>query len=112
MIKPDPERAKQAKDAVVVEPIGNKPVLVAGMPTRLRFRIYNRATGIGIDGLEDVNVLGFSPPAWQHRYHATPSGEGTYAFEIALPRPGAYYLYAESSTAAPDSTSNGSSRLT
>ena len=61
VIKPDPERAKQTKDAVVVEPIGNTPVLVAGMPTRLRFRIYNRATGIGIDGLNDVNVLGLFP---------------------------------------------------
>ena len=99
VIKPDPDRAKQAKDAVVVEPIGNTPVLVAGIPTRLRFRIFNQTTGLGIDGLEDVNVLGFSPPGWQHRYRAAPSGEGTYVFEITLSRPGAYYLYAESSTA-------------
>jgi YVTN family beta-propeller protein len=98
-VKPDPARAKRVKSKILVEPLEEAPSLVAGMPARLRFRISDSVTGDPKDGLEDVTVLAFSPPAWQRRYHATPSGEGTYTIEMIPPHPSAYYLYAESPTA-------------
>jgi hypothetical protein len=98
-IQPDPERAGRAKPAVRIEPLDKPPDLVTGTTTRLPFRIRDGATGAPRDGLEDVTVLAFSPPSWQQRYHAEPSPGGTYAIELTPPRPGAYYLYAESPTA-------------
>jgi hypothetical protein len=98
-VKPDPNRAGRAKAVVRVEPLDEAPTLVTGMPARLRFRITDAVTGAPKDGLEDVTVLAFSPPAWQRRYRAEPSGNGTYAIEIIPPEPNAYYLYAESPTA-------------
>jgi hypothetical protein len=98
-VKADPELAKRLKPAVVVEPLDEAPAPAAGEPARFRFRIVDRSTGAPRGGLEDVTVLAFSPPGWQRRYRAEPSAQGTYAIEVTLPRPGAYYLYAESPTA-------------
>jgi len=99
VVKPDPDRAKRAKPAIVVEPLDGARVQVAGIPAQLQFRIAGQGTGLPMDGLQDVTVLAFSPPGWQRRYRAEPSGLGTYAIEMTPPRPGAYYLYAESPSA-------------
>jgi YVTN family beta-propeller protein len=98
-VKPDADRAARAKSGVLIEALGKAPDVVAGKPARLRFRICERATRAPKDGLEDVTVLAFSPPGWQHRYRAEPAGEGIYVIEMTPPRPGTYYLYAESPTA-------------
>jgi YVTN family beta-propeller protein len=98
-VKPDPERVKRAKSAILIEVQDKVPDLVVGMPARLRFRIADRGTGQAKNGLQDVTVLTFSPGGWQRRYRAAPCGEGTYAIEMTPPRPGVYYFYAESPTA-------------
>jgi YVTN family beta-propeller protein len=95
-VKSNPDLDRRVKAGIVIEPLDGTPKLSAGDPVRLRFRVTDRATGALKNGLADVTVLAFSPPSWQRRYHAEPSGEGTYSIEMTPPRPGAYYLYAES----------------
>jgi hypothetical protein len=98
-VLPDPERAKRAGVGILVEPVDGTPDVTAGVPARVRFRMTDRATGDPAEGLEDVTVLALSPGGWQRRLRADPEGAGIYAIEWSAPRPGVYYLYAESPSA-------------
>jgi hypothetical protein len=98
-VKPDPTRVKSTQAAISVEVLPDATIPVAGQPARLRFRILDRETRTPKGGLDDVTVLAFSPPSWQHRFRAEESDTGIYTITMTPPRPGGYYFYAESPAA-------------
>jgi YVTN family beta-propeller protein len=97
-VKADPAgaTAKQAGPPRL-EVRSQQTAIKAGEAEKYQFLLTNAQTGQPMVGLEDLRVLFFTPVGnWQKRAQAKALGSGEYETEVALPRPGIYYVFFES----------------
>ncbi len=60
----------------------------------VRFRLSEKRTGQGKEGIRDVTLISFRTPGRDRRQTvAREAGEGVYVAELNLSKPGAYYVY-------------------
>jgi DNA-binding beta-propeller fold protein YncE len=78
------------RPAIRIEPLVAKTDLSAGEPVTLTFRLTENGAAVSPEG--PVRVLVFSPP-WQRRTVAEAIGEGVFAVEFTIPRPGFYTVH-------------------
>lgn len=92
VVEPDPERERQRLAALPARVRALEPpsTMDAGEPVLFRFQINDPRTGAPIDGLDDVQLMAFSPNNWNQRWIATGQGNGVYEAAIELPAAGSY----------------------
>ena len=97
-VKPNPSSAAaRSKGPPRLEVVSRQTEIKAGETARVKFLVTNAQTGEPLAGLEDLRVLFFTPADnWQKRVHAKATAAGEYETEVALPRPGTYYVFFES----------------
>lgn len=77
--------------SITVEPLFKQREFKPGEPVTLTFKITDSATGLGVAGLKDVQVLAFELPGiWQQRQWARDLGGGLYEATQVFPRVGLY----------------------
>ena len=92
-----PEKLKLDGAKLRIEYLMEGKKVLAGQATKIRFKLFDTATGQPKDGLEDVRVLVFlAPGIWQNRGLAQAIGGGIYEVSFTLPQSGLYYIYVES----------------
>jgi YtkA-like len=89
-----PEATKTVKGPTFrVELVQSASPLQAHVPTRITFKVLDKASGLPITGLKDARALIFQPPGtWQQRKSAIEIGAGVYVVEPTFPRAGLYTL--------------------
>jgi len=89
----NPEKANRGPK-IVVQPLDRVGVVSEGEPVTLSFRVADRSTDEGIEGLTDFQVLTvLAPGRWHDRQPAEEVGDGVYRLTFTPPMPGAYYVY-------------------
>ncbi|HSG76150.1 MAG TPA: cytochrome D1 domain-containing protein [Burkholderiales bacterium] len=92
----DPVLAAGRKGVEVDYEVASRQVQ-AGKPLRVRFRIYDGASGAPKAGLGDVRVMTLRAPGRRlGTVEAREVGQGVYEAEVAIGAPGAYYIYVSS----------------
>lgn len=92
----DPVLAAGRKGVEVDYEVASRQVQ-AGKPLRVRFRIYDGASGAPKAGLGDVRVMTLRAPGRRlGTVAAREVGQGVYEAEVAIGAPGAYYVYVSS----------------
>lgn len=92
-VEPDPTIRATAKRPLDMEFMIDGREIPVGKETRVRFKLADRETSQPKEGIEDLEVLAYSPGAWQRRGLARPVGAGIYEVVVSPPRPGVYFLY-------------------
>jgi hypothetical protein len=78
-----------------VRPVERVSSAVVDEPVELAFRVVDPATGEGVEGLGDFQVLTvLAPGRWHQRQPVEEVGNGVYRTSFTPTRPGAYYAYA------------------
>lgn len=96
-VEPDPTTKATAKRPLTMEFMIDGMEIPVGEETRVRFKLADRETSQPKEGIEDLEVLAYSPGAWQKRGLARPVGGGIYEVAVSPPRSGIYFLYFRSS---------------
>jgi len=92
-VNPAKEAARRPK--ILVQPLDVITSATVGQPLELSFRVIDPATGEGVEGLRDFEVLTvLAPGRWHHREAAEDLGDGLYRLTFTPPQPGIYYAYA------------------
>jgi len=94
---PNPEIKEAKKAGLRVQYLNEPKPLRVNEPFKLRFKLFDTATGKPADGLKDARVLFFlAPGVWQKRDFAQSVGEGVYELTLTPPEAGAYMVFVES----------------
>lgn len=95
--KPNPEVKKEKQIALRIEYLNKDKQARIGESYKLRFKLFDNATGKVKPGLNDVRVLTFlAPGTWQKREFARSVGDGVYELDVKLPQTGVYLVFVES----------------
>jgi len=82
------------RKGVKVEYLLESHTVKAGGKLQVRFRVFDSATNTPLTGLNDMQVKSMLAPSRHlELVAAREMGEGVYAAEVAIPQPGAYYVY-------------------
>ena len=95
--KPNPALKPEQKTGLRIEYLTKAQALRVGENYKIRFRLFDAATGQPKDDLRDVRVLFFlTPGVWQKRDLARAVGGGVYELDVNIPREGLYMVFVES----------------
>lgn len=90
---PAKEAARRPK--ILVQPLDLITSATVGQPLELSFKVIDPATGEGVEGLTDFEVLTvLAPGRWHHREAADEIGGGVYRVTFTPTQAGIYYAYA------------------
>ena len=95
--KPNPDVKKEKEVALRIEYLNKEKQARIGEGYKVRFKLFDSATGKAKPDLNDVRVLTFlAPGTWQKREFARSVGDGVYELEVKLPETGVYFVFVES----------------
>jgi YVTN family beta-propeller protein len=95
--KHNPKLDADRRAALRVEYLDEGKRLRVGETHRVRFKLFDTATGQPAADLKDVRVIAFlAPGTWQTRALARPAGAGVYEMDFEVPQPGVYMVFVES----------------
>jgi DNA-binding beta-propeller fold protein YncE len=95
--KPNPDVKKEKEVALRIEYLNKEKQARTGESYKVRFKLFDTATGKVKPDLNDVRVLTFlAPGTWQKREFARSVGDGVYELEVKLPQTGVYFVFVES----------------
>ena len=91
----NPAKEAARRPEILVQPLGQPQGATVGDEVAVSFRVLDTATGQGVEGLKDFEVLTvLAPGRWHHREVAEEVGGGVYRLTFTPPLPGIYYAYA------------------
>lgn len=94
-----PGGADSSAGRASIEYLVKDRTLPVGVPTTLRFRLRDTDGGPMHDEVRDLEVLAFrSPGIWKRRIAPTVSEKGVWTVSFTPPKPGVYYVFAQSRT--------------
>ncbi len=93
-VKPNPGLDKKGQVALAIEPLLKNRKIPVGRRFRLEFRVTDPLTHAPRAGLKDVGtMILLAPGTWRQRDWGRPTGDGVYEVELAVPKPGTYYVF-------------------